>query len=251
MNIESNKPLYLQVEADIRNSILQKKYRSGQKLPTENELSEQYKVSKITIRKAMSNLAKDGLVQKVQGKGTFISYKKDKLLLNRSRGFQDSLNDYGHSSKHKILNISLLTADDDIASKLQIAKGTSMFFLERKIDLGDVSPIAIDSIYLPEKDFPDFMKYIAEDKSFYQILQENYGIAPAKSVLEINGIIATKELSELLQCNMGDPLFHIEKIGYQINEQPIHYSITTVRCDRVSYIVSTDNATVMDEKIIK
>ena len=107
MNIESNKPLYLQVEADIRNSILQKKYRSGQKLPTENELSEQYNVSKITIRKAMSNLAKDGLVQKVQGKGTFISYKKDKVLLNRSRGFQDSLNDYGHSSKHKILNISL------------------------------------------------------------------------------------------------------------------------------------------------
>ena len=64
MNIESNKPLYLQVEADIRNSIMQKKYRSGQKLPTENELSEQYKVSKITIRKAMANLAKDGLVKK-------------------------------------------------------------------------------------------------------------------------------------------------------------------------------------------
>ena len=226
MNIESNKPLYLQVEADIRNSILQKKYRSGQKLPTENELSEQYNVS---------NLAKDGLVQKVQGKGTFISYKKDKVLLNRSRGFQDSLNDYGHSSKHKILNISLLTANDDIASKLKIAKGTSMFFLERLI-WEDVSPIAIDRIYLPEKDFPDFMKHIAEDKSFYQILQENYGITPAKSVLEIN---------------MGDPLFHIEKIGYQKNEQPIHYSITTVRCDRVSYHVSTDNITVMDEKIIK
>ena len=194
MNIESNKPLYLQVEADIRNSILQKKYRSGQKLPTENELSEQYNVSKITIRKAMSNLAKDGLVQKFQGKGTF--------------------------------------------------------FLERLI-WEDVSPIAIDRIYLPEKDFPDFMKHIAEDKSFYQILQKNYGITPAKSVLEINGIIATKELSELLQCNMGDPLFHIEKISYQKNEQPIHYSITTVRCDRVSYHVSTDNITVMDEKIIK
>ena len=50
INIESNKPLYLQVEADIRNSIMQKKYRSGQKLTTENELSEQYNVSKITIR---------------------------------------------------------------------------------------------------------------------------------------------------------------------------------------------------------
>ena len=84
-----------------------------------------------------------------------------------------------------------------------------------------------------------------------KILQENYGVTPTKSVLEINGIIATKELSELLQCSMGDPLFHIEKIGYQKNEQPIHYSITTVRCDRVSYIVSTDSTTVMDEKMVK
>ena len=109
--------------------------------------------------------------------------------------------------------------------------------------------LLIASIF--QKSFSRFYENIAEDKSFYQILQENYGVTPAKSVLEINGIIATKELLELLQCSMGDPLFHIEKIGYQKDEQPIHYSISTVRCDRVSYIVSTDNATIVDEKIIK
>ena len=250
MNLESNKPLYLQVEADIRNSILQKKFRSGQKLPTENELSQQYNVSKITIRKAMSNLAKEGMIQKVQGKETFISYKKDKLLLNKTRGFQDSLSTFGHSSKHKILNVSIIKADSEISQKLNIDPDTTVFFLERLI-WEDAAPMAIDKIYLPEKNFPNFMKDIAEDKSFYQILQDNYGVVLNKSILEINGVIATKENAELLQCNIGDPLFHIEKIGYKKNDHPIHYSISIVRCDRVSYVVSTDNSTVMDEKIIR
>lgn len=57
MIMDSSKPLYLQVEADIKNRILSKQYMPGDKLPTENELSDQYNVSKITIRKAIQNLS--------------------------------------------------------------------------------------------------------------------------------------------------------------------------------------------------
>ena len=70
MIMDSSKPLYLQVEADIKNRILSKQYMPGDKLPTENELSDQYNVSKITIRKAIQNLSDEGYVNKVQGKGT-------------------------------------------------------------------------------------------------------------------------------------------------------------------------------------
>ena len=82
--MDSSKPLYLQVEADIKNRILSKQYMPGDKLPTENELSAQYNVSKITIRKAIQNLSDEGYVNKVQGKGTFINFKKDKLYLNKT-----------------------------------------------------------------------------------------------------------------------------------------------------------------------
>ena len=85
MIMDSSKPLYLQVEADIKNRILSKQYMPGDKLPTENELSDQYNVSKITIRKAIQNLSDEGYVNKVQGKGTFINFKKDKLYLNKTR----------------------------------------------------------------------------------------------------------------------------------------------------------------------
>ena len=54
MNLDSSKPLYRQVEADIKSKIVSKVYVAGEKMPTENELSEQYNVSKITIRKAIN-----------------------------------------------------------------------------------------------------------------------------------------------------------------------------------------------------
>ena len=99
MIMDSSKPLYLQVEADIKNRILSKQYMPGDKLPTENELSDQYNVSKITIRKAIQNLSDEGYVNKVQGKGTFINFKKDKLYLNKTSGFKESLSSLGHASR--------------------------------------------------------------------------------------------------------------------------------------------------------
>ena len=83
MIMDSSKPLYLQVKADIKNRILSKQYMPGDKLPTENELSDQYNVSKITIRKAIQNLSDEGYVNKVQGKGT--NFSAPYLSMNESR----------------------------------------------------------------------------------------------------------------------------------------------------------------------
>lgn len=248
MNLKSNKPLYLQVESDIRNAITLKKYRPGEKLPTETELSNQYQVSKITIRKAMEKLSDDGLIQKVQGKGTFISYQKEKYHLNKTRGFNDTLSGYGHIASHRILQASFFSADKNVSDKLQIPENSSVIYVERLM-MEDMIPIGVDRVYMSEEQFPDFITKLQPDKSLYQILQEDYAIVPATSTLEINGIIATNNLADLLKCNIGDPLFHIEKTGYQASGVPIHYSITTLRCDRATYVVTINDMTSMDERI--
>ena len=147
MIMDSSKPLYLQVEADIKNRILSKQYMPGDKLPTENELSDQYNVSKITIRKAIQSLSDEGYVNKVQGKGTFINFKKDKLYLNKTSGFKESLSSLGHASRHDIIQASFLNADEDIAEKLMIPMGTKVVYIERLV-WQDNEPIAIDKIYI-------------------------------------------------------------------------------------------------------
>lgn len=133
MNLDSSKPLYRQVEADIKSKIVSKVYVAGEKMPTENELSEQYNVSKITIRKAIQNLSDEGYVKKVQGKGTFITYKKEKMYLNKPRGFKETLSSKGHSSKNDIIQASFLNADGDISEKLSIPLNTKVVYLERLV----------------------------------------------------------------------------------------------------------------------
>ena len=111
MNSKSAKPLYLQIDAAIRNDIQTHIYKAGDKLPTEVELSQKYNVSKITIRKAMDKLSQDGMVQKVQGKGTFVLPRKDKVNLSESKGFADSLSSMGHSAKQNVLAVKSIPSD--------------------------------------------------------------------------------------------------------------------------------------------
>ena len=96
---------------------------------------------------------------------------------------------------------------------------------------------------------PDFITTLSKDRSFYQVMDECYHIRPNHSVLEIDGKAAQSHSADTLKCNVGDPLFSIHKISYDQDGKPIHYSLTTVRCDRVTYVVSTNDSTVMDEKI--
>ena len=213
MIMDSSKPLYLQVEADIKNRILSKQYMPGDKLPTENELSDQYNVSKITIRKAIQNLSDEGYVNKVQGKGTFINFKKDKLYLNKTSGFKESLSSLGHASRHDIIQASFLNADEDIAEKLMIPMGTKVVYIERLV-WQDNEPIAIDKIYIEDARFPDFITTLSKDRSFYQVMDECYHIRPNHSVLEIDGKAAQSHSADTLKCNVGDPLFSIHKISY-------------------------------------
>ena len=224
MIMDSSKPLYLQVEADIKNRILSKQYMPGDKLPTENELSDQYNVSKITIRKAIQNLSDEGYVNKVQGKGTFINFKKDKLYLNKTSGFKESLSSLGHASRHDIIQASFLNADEDIAEKLMIPMGTKVVYIERLV-WQDNEPIAIDKIYIEDARFPDFITTLSKDRSFYQVMDECYHIRPNHSVLEIDGKAAQSHSADTLKCNVGDPLFSIHKISYDQDGKPIHYSL--------------------------
>ncbi|WP_019893464.1 GntR family transcriptional regulator [Allobaculum stercoricanis] len=248
MNLDSSKPLYLQIEADIKNNILSKKYKPGEKLPTENVLSEQYEVSKITIRKAIQKLSDEGFVKKVQGKGTFVTYQKDKLLLNKTSGFKEVLSTKGHSAKNEVIQASFLNADENISDKLSIPMDTKTVYLERLV-WEDNEPMALDKIYFENDKFPDFITKLDDNRSFYQILEESYAIKPKNSVLEINGISANSHQADILKCNIGDPLFYINKISYDENNKPIHYSITTIRCDRITYVVFNNDTTTTNEKI--
>ena len=247
MNSKSVKPLYQQIEASIRSDIQTHIYKAGDKLPTETELSAKYNVSKITIRKAMEKLSHNGLMQKVQGKGTFVCPQKDKIALSETRGFNDSLSSHGHTSRHKVLEIKKIQSDDRVSEALSLCEGSPVIYVERLI-WADNKPIGLDTIYVSEAAFPDFIQKAASEKPLYHILKEDYGLEVAEATLEINGILADSSKASLLKCLVGDPLFYVEKTAYNSDGTPIHFSSTYVRCDSVTYVVRTNQFLHMEEK---
>lgn len=240
MEKDNSRPLYLQVEADIRNDILQKKYLPGQKLPTENEFCEIYNVSKITVRKAFELLTENELVERLRGKGTFVKLNKEKVALGNSQGFSEIISKSGHSTKKQILLTQLLKPDERIVKKLDITTNDRVTNINRLIWEDDV-PIGLDYFYASDSKYPNLLDNFSNDGSLYELLKEKYHVSPHHSTIEINGIVATPELAEILQCYTGDPLFITNKTSYTADGEIIHYSSSTIRCDRVKYAININN----------
>ena len=134
-----------------------------------------------------------------------------------------------------------------LSEKLQISLNSPIIYIERLI-WEDLAPVGIDKLYVSEHLYPDIITKLSVDRSLYQTLKEEYNINIQNSILEINGIVASIENSELLRCGIGDPLFQVEKVSYQASGIPIHYSSSIVRCDRISYVISINDYVCVNEK---
>jgi GntR family transcriptional regulator len=109
----------------VKNSIFEKIqsgiYKVGDKLPTEMELCTEYNVSRTTVRIALEQLALEGRIEKVQGRGTFVS--KPKILQSLSsagKGFSNQMLEQGYKPRIEILDLRVIPADGSLAKKLQL-----------------------------------------------------------------------------------------------------------------------------------
>jgi len=247
VNFQKNRPLYQQVELAIQNDIREKKYKPGEQLPTEEECCALYGVSKITIRKAFELLTEKGLVERIRGKGTFVKQKQEKVHLGNSHGFASTLTNQGHLTDYTVLRSQLLRADKTLAEKLALKADEKVYNIQRLI-WEDGVPIGIDDFYTSATRYPILFEKGSQSSSLYQLLETEYGVKNGNASIEINGIVATAELAELLQCLTSDPLFQIEKIGYDQKQEPFHFSISTIRCDRVSYVIEVSEHITLQAK---
>ena len=148
---------YKIIESDIIRAIDGKKFKPGDKLPGENELCAKYNVSRVTVRKAILNLASSGKVYRRAGDGTYISEKPYVNTTGQARSFSEDMIQNGKKPGSVLLNfkISKAKSNEFIAEKLQLKKNDSFYEIER-LRTGDGIPIALSYTYIPFKMMPEF-----------------------------------------------------------------------------------------------
>ena len=232
LEIDKHSPFTLtyQLTSILRANILNDKYSEGSLIPTENDLIKTYKVSRITVRKALDNLVQEGLLRRERGRGTFVN-KRDEtgersLLISATSTFQA----VGIQSEIKLIGIEKIVPSQMITLKLGLRDKDIVFKLER-LRLGDNVPLFHEVHYLPEALYPDLDKLDLET-SLYEIMNKRYHIKPIGAHEIFTAIKLDKEMAEILGCKEDDPGFAQFSVIYRVGRIPSSVEEVTYRGDQ-------------------
>ena len=152
MKVDPNSalPLYAQVESNIAAAVAAGTYAPGSQLPKEDELVLRYAVSRPTVRQAIQNLVRRGLVEIRRGKGTFVLQPKITQELTELSGFVEDMQALGRQASARVLDKQIVPASEPVARQLALAAGTLVVRIQR-VRSADGAPLSFDETYLPRE----------------------------------------------------------------------------------------------------
>lgn len=238
LNTSSQNPLYMQLKQIIKEDISKGVYKAGQKLPPEAELCSTYGVSRITVRRAITDLVEEGVLFSQQGKGSYVRENKEKRELISVGSFSDITTASGKTPSSQILSNVIMEAGEKFAGVFKIQPNDRMLKLHRILFIDD-QPFIIELSYFPLQLLPDLEKHIGESPSTYQILKRRYGMEPAYSEKTLEVVLATEQEANIFGCDRGAPLYRIDKTSYEPKGRPFHYSQSLYMTSKVIFTLHT------------
>lgn len=216
-------PKYLQIQESIASWISSADFKPGEMIPSERELCEQFGVSRMTVRQAISNLVTTGALRRVQGLGTFIAEPKNEYDIGLLVSYTQSVLRRGKRPSGKLLQFDQIIADDKIAQLLSVNLGQKLYHLVR-IRFSDNEPMVLESCYFPYDRCPGIEKFDVENESIYRIWREEYGITFGKIRQSLEPGLASEFEANAFGIPPGSLLMLVERISYDILGVPVEYA---------------------------
>lgn len=192
------KPLYKVMADVIEEKIFNGELSTNEQLPSEASLVDKYNVGRNTVRHAIHDLVKKGVLTTVHGVGTFVADPIHTKTAEFLYGFTQELALEGYSVTSKEMEANLITADEKLSEVLNLDIGEEIVYLHR-LRLMDGDPTAIEKAYLPHKLFPNLLKHDFEKNSLYHILSAEYNQTPDSAEQEIHAALANENVGKLLK----------------------------------------------------
>ncbi len=231
-------PAYHQMARSLKTRIDRGDWLPGQKLPTEIDLSREYEVSRATVRQALTELAREAVISREQGKGTFVLRSPSPLLhdLSLPMSLADRSRTQGFRLEARIFRLEQLTGEPDhsVTDQLRLKPGERIVVLERVIMIDDV-PSASSTSWLPGDEVPDIVSQGLIDGSVSATLRDRYNLPSVRydNLLEVQS--ADLHQSQLLSIPVAAPLIRLMATTYTTDDHPIEVSWTHWRSDRVRF----------------
>lgn len=227
-------PVYLQLRDLLQEKIASGEYRTGDRIPSETELSSYHNISRMTVRQATNELFGAGMLYKIRGKGTFVAKPKMSRDLSELTSHTERLRRSGYNVVTKVLEVNIISPPEEPARNLEISENEKIIKLSR-LRMLDNRPFLWEVSFLPYELCPALVDDDLERDSLYRLLEEKYGLSLDRAVLYLEAVAANKAQSELLRVKMGAPLLRIKQTTYLIDGRPIQFVEVISRSDEFKY----------------
>ena len=232
-------PLYVKVAETIKGRILNEQYSPGDMIPPARELSEEFEVSNITIRKAIESLSRDGFLEPRQGVGTMVAPTRDRDLVEvritgNFRQWLDSASGRKLSVQAELLEMSTIRPPERARHLLALPPNREICRLKRIRRLQG-RPISYFINYAPADTCRSIGPEDVAEKSFIEIFQEKLDINLIRMEQRVEAVMADMELAGMLETDFGAPLFFIENVYFSDEAAPVLLTHMYYRGDRYVY----------------
>ena len=232
----SYKPLYLQISDYIRADIESGKLAPGDRVLSEREIMDSFEVSRNTALQAIDELQRNGLVSRIQGKGTFVTEHKVSYGLQRLSSFTEEMQRKGVTPSAKVLSLRLEHPTQLLCNRLKLHEEDWAFRLER-LRLGDGQPMAHQVSYIPAYLVQGLDQYDFSTQSLFEVLEQNFNLRLSWQEQIISPVIARSDEAELLSIPLGMPLLVADGVAYLEDDTPIESKRIVYRSDLYEFTV--------------
>ncbi len=234
---ESVTPLYAQLRDQLRASILEGRLLPHDKLPSEAELSAEHGISRITVRQALGDLQKEGLILRQQGKGAFVSPPHTSQSLNRLQGLGEALAMQGQSVHSRRLSMRSLKLPGSVAAQLRLAPGAVGM---RLMTLRYVArePLSVNVSWFAQALGERIARLDVSGRDLIEVLEKDIGEPVAQAHLEISAVAMPAREAKWLKVSPGEPALRVHRLLCSVQESPLQVETATYRADVFSYRLS-------------
>lgn len=230
-------PLYYKLYVDLKESLNSGKYQKGDKLPTEKELCQNYGISRLTVRRAMDELRREGFIERLKGKGTFVTGSKREEQLAILTGFTDEARKRGSETRSVVLENKLVRVPADAVELFDIP-ADAMVVLLKRVRFLEGEPYAIEEAYLnvgADIRFLNITQRDMEKESLYGILRKEFSINISYAEEEMELTRLKKEEARFLRQEQDDCAIMRKRFTYTKSDICIEYVISLYRADKSKF----------------
>ena len=228
-------PLYKQMKRRLTDALTRGEWKPGEAIPAERRLSERFRISVGTVRKAIDELVAENILIRQQGRGTFVaSHNRDREVFY----FFHVVPERGPKQYPDVQLTAFLRAraDREAAEALDIRPGDPVFRVRNLLRL-DQAPVILDDITLPAVRFPGLTERRLRERrsTIYNLYQESFGISVVRTRERLRATRSDETIATMLDIRAGAPLLQIRRVALTYRDVPIEYRVSLVNTERHEY----------------